>query len=479
MIVSVDDVVVTQLCNLTATEQLALLNAGSASATEVLESHLERIEAVNPLLNAVISMDEGVARASAKRIDDARTVGDEVGPLAGLVTAHKDLAETVDFRTTFGSPAKADFVAEADDLLVARMKAAGAVAVGKTNTPEFGAGSHTFNPLFGVTRNAYNPERSAGGSSGGAAVALTTGMVGLADGSDLGGSLRNPAAWSNVVGFRASLGRVPNPGSGNAWPRLPVSGAMARTVDDLALMLDVITEFDAKDPMSRGLDVPAVIEPVSGSPRVAWSNDLGGLPVEDDVRKVLDQFRADVEALGWNVVDDEPDFEGADECFATIRSWFFANTSAGELSPEKLALTKDAIREEVERGRSYDGDAIAAAMAHLKVLWDRAVDFYENYDLMIGPVTQLSPFTIDQEFPEAVSNVSNVRYIDWMKSCCRVTSLQLPALSIPGGFTEAGLPVGAHIIGGPWADIDVLRAGKTLEAATNHGQHRPPLLNPS
>ncbi len=453
------------------------MQSGSASAAELLESHLQRIDEVNPTLNAVISMDVDVAKASAKRVDDARAAGKAVGPLAGLVTAHKDLADTVDFRTTFGSPAKADYKAEADDLLVARMKAAGAVAVGKTNTPEFGAGSHTFNPLFGVTRNAYDPEKSAGGSSGGAAAALATNMLSVADGSDLGGSLRNPAAWNNIVGFRASLGRVPNPGAGNAWPRLPVSGAMARTVDDLALMLAVITEFFVADPMSRGLDVPATIEPVEGPLRVAWSNDLGGLPVEDDVRVVLDSFRADVEGLGWDVVDDEPDFEGADECFATIRSWVFANTSAGDLPPDQLALTKDAIQEEVARGRAYDGATVAAALAHLKVLWDRSVAFYENYDMMIAPVTQLSPFTIDQEFPEAVNNVSNVRYIDWMKSCCRITSMQLPALSIPGGFTEAGLPVGAHIIGGPWADIDTLRAGKTLEAATNHGQRRPPLLS--
>ncbi len=465
----------TELCDLPATDQLALLESSEASASEMLESHLARIDAVNPALNAVVSMDAELARSRAAEIDESRSAGDPVGPLAGLVTAHKDLAETVDFPTTYGSPLYLDYRPAADNIVVARMKAAGAVAVGKTNTPEFGAGSHTFNPVHGVTANAYDQTKTAGGSSGGAAVALASHMVSIADGSDLGGSLRNPAAWNNVVGFRASLGRVANSGVGNAWIRHGIAGAMGRTVDDLTLLLGVLTPFDVSDPMSRPMDV-SVIDPVDKPLRIAWSADIGGLPVESDVRVAMENFRGDVEGLGWEIEDSEPSFEGADECFATLRSWSFATGQLSEFPPEDVAKMKGTVQEELAKGRELSAVEVGMAMNHLKTLWDRAVAFFAGVDLLIGPVTQLSPFDINEEYPGAVDGVPNERYIDWMKSCCRITVMGLPALSLPAGFTEEGLPVGAQLIGGPWADLDVLRAAKTIESATNYGSRRPSII---
>ena len=239
-----------------AVAQRRMIAAGEVSARELLDAHLERIEQVNGTVNAIVGMDPDVARARAAAIDEATARGDAVGPLAGLVTAHKDLSETADFVTTHGSPLFAGHRPKADALHVARMKSAGAVALGKTNTPEFGAGSHTFNPVYGTTVNPYDPTRSAGGSSGGAAAALRCGMVAIADGSDAGGSLRNPAAWNNVVGFRTSPRVVPRVDPGNAWLTISILGPMARTVDDLALLLGVLAEPDSRDPLNRPLDVP-------------------------------------------------------------------------------------------------------------------------------------------------------------------------------------------------------------------------------
>ena len=295
-----------ELVDLTATEQRRLIGKREVSATELLDAHLARIEAVNPLVNAIVALDPDVGRRRAGEIDDAIAAGDDPGPLAGLVTAHKDLTETADFTTTFGSPLFAGHRPAADCLLVARMKAAGAVAVGKTNTPEFGAGSHTFNEVYGVTRNPWGLGRSAGGSSGGAAVSLACRMVATADGSDTGGSLRNPAAWGNVVGFRPTVRVVPRVSPGNAWMPISTEGPMGRTVDDVALLLGVLAAPDGRDPMHRPIDLPAELRPPSRPVRVAWSRQLG-VPVEASQLDVLAGTRQAMVDLGWDVVDDEPE----------------------------------------------------------------------------------------------------------------------------------------------------------------------------
>ncbi len=455
-----------------------MLECGQISARELLDAHLERIEAVNPNLNAVVALNADVGRARAAAVDEARARGAALGPLAGLVTAHKDLTETADFPTTFGSPLFATNQPKTDSLLVSRVKAAGAVAIGKTNTPEFGRGSHTFNPVYGITRNPYDLGRTAGGSSGGAAVALATGMVAIADGSDMGGSLRNPAGWNNVVGFRASAGVVPSVAPGPPWPRLGTEGAMGRTVDDLALLLSVISAPRAADPLSAGLaglDLTRPVTPIGRPLRVAWSPNLGDLPVEDDVRDALAGVPRVCGDLGWSVAEAQPDFSGADEAFATLRGWMMAHGTAAALG-DRLLQMKETIQLEAAAGSAVGAGEVYAALAHLGVLWRRATAFFEDFDLLLCPVSQVSPFLVETEYPTVVAGQPMSSYIEWMRSCCRITMLGSPAASVPAGFTAAGMPTGVQLVGGPNADALVLRAAKSFEQATGGHYAHPPDL---
>ncbi len=461
------------LIDLTAVEQRKLLAQKQVSAREILDAHLGQIEAANGLVNAIVALDAEVAVEKATAVDESLAAGLDPGPLAGLVTAHKDLEETKDFPTTYGSPLFANNQPKANSLLVQRMSDAGAVSVGKTNVPEFGAGSHSFNPVYGTTRNPYDHARSAGGSSGGAAAALASNMIAVADGSDMGGSLRNPAAWNNVVGFRNSPRMVPS--ADGDWSIMGIKGAMGRTVEDLVLLLRVIGVPYVGDPLSRPLNLPDEIVPFDRPLRVAVSADLGGLPVESDVLSVLRQLRVDIEALGWQVEENEPGFSGADECFRTLRAFAYANGPLAHLG-QGLAKTKKSIQHEYRTGLALTGAEVAAANAQLSKQWRRAVRFFENFDILLAPVTQLSPFPTDWEYPKLVDGVQSDHYIDWMRSCCRVTTMGMPALSLPAGFTDAGLPVGVQIVGGPWNDVGVLRAAKTIEEATEHWKRRPPEL---
>lgn len=461
------------ICDATATEQLALIRAKALSARELLAAHLERVAAVNPAVNAVVGMDTDVADARAAAVDEQIAAGEDPGPLAGLVTAHKDLVETADFVTSYGSSVFADNRPSEDALHVARIKGAGAVAIGKTNVPEFGAGSHSFNPVYGVTCNPYDLGRSAGGSSGGAAAALRCGMVSVADGSDAGGSLRNPAAWNNVVGFRSSPRVVPRVAPGNPWNTIPIEGPMGRTVDDLILLLRVMAQPDSRDPLCRVLDLPDVIEPAEQL-RVAWSPTLGGLPVERDVADVLAAFARTAEDIGWKVEEAEPDFSGADDCFVTLRAFMFAN-GVGVGLGDRVSEVKETVQDEIRRGHALTSDEVGAALAKANELWQRGNAFFENYDLLLGPVTQVSPFPIEQEYPTEVAGRPTSSYLEWMLSNCRISAFGLPTLSLPAGFTAAGLPVGAQLIGGPWGDLGVLQAAKGLEAATGFAATGPDL----
>src|SRR5215217_7855715 len=309
------------LCFRPATELAALLRAGEISARELLDAHLDRIDRLNPAINAVVTLDVEGARVAADAADAARAAGEDVGPLHGLPVAHKDTHATGGMRTTWGSPLHADTVPLRDELVVARLREAGAIRVGKTNVPEFAAGSHTFNPLFGATHNPYRHGLSAGGSSGGAAAALAAGFVPLAEGSDMGGSLRNPAAFCNVVGLRPTPGRVPTWPAPMAWSQLSVQGPMGRTVADVALQLSVLAGPDARVPISLS-DDPAgfaatLPERLDGL-RVAWAPDLGGrVTVDPAITSVLASSAAAFESLGASVADDCPDLSGADEVFGT------------------------------------------------------------------------------------------------------------------------------------------------------------------
>ena len=462
------------LTELSAVEQRGLLGAREVSARELLAAHVERIGRVNHSVNAIVAFDPSVGEQRAAAIDDAVARGDDVGPLAGLVTAHKDLTETADFPTTWGAAALAGFQPTADSLLVSRMRAAGVVAVGKTNTPEFGAGSHSFNPVYGVTRNPYDLDRSAGGSSGGAGAALVCGMVAIADGSDMGGSLRNPAAWNNVVGFRPTPRVVPSVLGANPWSPLATDGPMGRTVEDVRLLLSVIGQPDPRDPLARSIELPERLEPPSRPLRVAWSCDLGGLPIEAEQVAVIGRLRPIIESAGWDVADDEPDLRGADECFITLRAWGFATGPTGQLG-ERLARVKPAIQDEVARGRLLTPQQITDALTHLGVLWRRTHAFFDRYDVMLAPVTQLAPFPAAWEYPASIDGVVLERYTSWMAACFRVTVMGAPALSLPAGFDVGGRPVGIQVIGRPGDDVNVLRAAAALEGATGFGRRRPDL----
>ena len=467
------------LVELTAVEQRRMIGAKEVSAGELLDAHLARIEAVNPAVNAIVALDPerraGRARAA---IDDAIARGEDPGPLAGLVTAHKDLTETADFPTSYGSPLFADHRPAADCLLVARMKAAGAVAVGKTNSPEFGAGSHTFNRVHGTTRNPWGTDRSAGGSSGGAAVALTCRMVATADGSDTGGSLRNPAAWNNVIGFRPSIRVVPRVGPGNAWMPLSTEGPMGRTVDDVALLLGVLGQPDDRDPMQI---VARPARPRSSPPdrplRVAWSADLG-LPIEPEQLAVLAGARAAMEGLGWTTVDATPDLPRASDSFRVLRAWNIANGLTSAFG-DRLDEIKATIQDEIRRGEACSQADVAAAYAGYNDCWVRTAAFFdEGYDLLACPVTQVAPFPTEWEYPTEINGIALANYIDWMEACWRITTTGCPALSLPAGFDAAGLPVGVQLVARQGRDIDLLRAAKALEEATGFAARRPPVVRP-
>jgi amidase len=441
-------------------------------------SFLAQIERVNPLVNAIptlLTRDELLEAARAA--DGRRARRDVIGPLHGMPVAVKDLTPTRDIRTTFGSPIYRDFVPGADELYVERLRQAGAIIIGKTNTPEFGAGSQTFNRLFGPTPNPYDLSKTCGGSSGGAAVALACGMVPLADGTDLGGSLRNPASFCNVVGFRPSPGRVPRLAR-NAWNTLGVQGPMARSVADLALLLSVMAGPDARDPISIDEPGTTFLRPLERSfrgTRIAWSENLGRYPVEPVVREVCKRSRSVFEDLGCDVEDGEPDFSGVDEVFQTLRAWMFAEERSGELSRHR-DLLKDTVIWNIERGLELTGSEIARAQAQRTQLYRRVVRFMEDYEFLILPVSQVVPFPVEVEWVQEIDGIEMATYIDWMATCYAISCTGMPAISVPCGFSPEGLPIGLQIVGRHHRDLDVLRLANAFEQVTQHARRRPPII---
>jgi amidase len=465
------------LCELQAVELRDLVADGSVSAVDVLGAHLERIEQVNPALNAIVTLAADEALAAARAADDARRGGAVLGPLHGLPVGVKDLVETAGIRTTYGSPIFAEHVPASDASIVKRMKDAGAIVIGKTNTPEFGAGSHTFNPVFGVTRNPYDRDRSAGGSSGGAACALASGMLPIADGSDLGGSLRNPASFCNVVGLRPSPGRVTNRPLGDVWDPMSVSGPMARCVEDLALLLDAMAVPDPRAPMSlpqpNGSYRDALDQDVRGL-RVAWSAALGGLPVEPEVSAVLAAQRSVFEGLGCEVEDAEPDLGEADEVFDVLRAVGFLANHHQKLR-EQRELLKDTVVWNIEAGLELTPLRIAEAISTRSAIVQRALSFFERFDALVAPVSQVAPFPVEVDWVREVAGVPMEHYVAWQRTCSRITVTAHPAISVPAGFTAGGLPVGIQIVGRYRDERGLLRLAHAFESATGFGRERPSL----
>ena len=458
------------LCTRTAVDLASLLVRGEVSAVEVLDAHLEWIDQHNPALNAICTLDRDRARADARAADDLRRRDPDtaaVQPLLGLPTAVKDLVTTKGIRTTFGSPIFADNVPDVDALIVERIRRAGAIVIGKTNTPEFGAGSQTFNPVFGKTRNPWDPSRTCGGSSGGAAAALASGMLPIADGSDLGGSLRNPASFCGVVGFRPTPGRVPRVPPEQGWDDLAVLGPMGRTVADTALLFSVIAGPDPRDPISlaRPSEPFHPVEPLDLSGlRLAWTPNLGRYPVEREVVEICEAALPVFRDLGAEVEEAAPDLSGADSIFRTLRANLFAD-KLGPLLADHRHQMKDTVIEEIERGLALTGPDIATAQAERTRLHCRVVDFFELYDALLLPTVQVLPFDVDQPYPTQIEGRRLSSYTDWMASCYSITVTGCPAISVPCGVGPSGLPVGLQIVTPRGSDRKTLALAAALETA--------------
>jgi len=462
---------------MTATEMATKIRTKELSARDVLEAHLTQIERVDPQVNAMVTVVADRARQHAAAADDALARGDDLGVLHGLPVAHKDLHETAGVRTTMGSPIYADWVPERNTLIVQRMLDAGAITVGKTNTPEFGAGSQTFNTVFGTTLNPWDTTTTCGGSSGGAAVALATGMVPLADGSDMGGSLRNPASFCNVVGLRPSPGRVPVWPSATGWSPLAVHGPMARTAQDVALFMSAIAGPDRRVPISLPGSPGSFARPLDRNltgTRIAWSRRLGDLPIDPAVLDVMDAQRSVFEALGCDVVDIDPDLGAADDAFQTLRAWKF-ELGTGQLMNEHREQLKDTIIWNVERGQALTGPDLGAAERARTTLFENFSDFMTDYDLLVCPVSQVPPFEAGTEWISEIDGISMDTYISWMQSCSRISLTAHPAASVPAGFTPDGLPVGLQFVGRYLDDFGVLQFAHAFEQANPAGTRRPPL----
>ena len=460
----------TDLCFLTATELRRLIARREASCREVLDAHIDRIEAVNPDLNAIVTTTFDEARKQADEMDRS---GDIQGPLAGLPIAHKDLVATKGIRTTYGSPLYANHLPEKDDLIVTRMRDAGALTIGKTNTPEFGAGSQTFNRVFGATRNPYDSGKTCGGSSGGAAVALAARMIPVADGSDTGGSLRNPAAFCNVIGFRPSPGRVPM--ASNPWSDLSTAGPMAPNVDDLALLFAVLAGPHPHIP--HCLPEPgasfATVQPIDlAKLRIAVSEDFG-LPLASAVRDAIVELRQTLADAGAQIVDAAPDLTDARRIFHILRAEGFRRRF-GAMSAEQQAELKDTIRWNLQAGQELTNDDYDWVTTARTALAARVGAFFDDVDLLVGPTTQVLPFDIDVDWLREIEGTPMSTYIEWMESCSLITVTGCPALSLPAGFRD-GLPVGAQLVAPLRADAFLLRAAKAIEAITGFADQGPSL----
>jgi len=463
-----------------ATELARLYRARKVSPLEVTEAVLARIDALNPTLNAYVTVARESALQAARAATAALKRRAALRPLHGIPVSIKDLTETQGIRTTKGSRIYEHYVPDEDALIVQRLKAAGAIVVGKTNTPEFGAGGNTFNAVFGATRNPWNPALTCGGSSGGAAVALATGMGPLAQGSDLGGSLRTPAAFCGVVGFRTTPGLVPVYPRELAWDSLSVSGPMARTVADTALMLSVIAGPDDRAPLSYDVDtrefLRAVRAPSVKGWRVAWTPELPGIiPVDAEVGRVAERATRIFKALGARVETACPDFSGVNEIVLATRG-----LSMVALHADKLPRWRDQMQKglvwNIEQGLRLTPEAIGRGEKLRTALWHRLRVFMEAHDLLILPTVAVPPFPVEQPYPTEINGKPLENYTQWFFLTYGITLTGLPAISVPCGFTRGGLPVGLQIVGRRRQEAAVLRAAAAFEAAAPWTDKLPPLI---
>lgn len=458
------------------------------SCVEVMTAYLDHIDRLNPRVNAIVSLqDREDLLQQARQRDDQLTRGEYLGWMHGFPQAIKDLETTKGIRTTLGSPLLKDFVPASDSIVVERMKRAGSIIIGKTNTPEFGLGSQTYNPVFGTTLNAYDQSRTCGGSSGGAAVSLALRMMAVADGSDHAGSLRNPSAFNNVFGFRTSYGRVPSDWREVFVPALGVHGPMARNIPDLAMLLAVQSGYDARVPLSNRQDPQQFADPLKrdfkGS-RIAWVGDFGGyLPFEKGVLDLCKSALGVFEQLGCRVEEAVPDYPVGRvwQNWLKLRAWqvggglkeFYAD-------PAKRPLMKPEVQWEIESGFKLSAYDISDA-CFVRTAWYQAVrKFFDRYDYLVLPSAQVFPFDASTHWPQEINGRAMDTYHRWMEVAIPVTMSGCPALNVPVGFNQRGLPMGIQIVGPNQAELSCLQLAYAYDQATGWANRRlPPLLNPS
>ena len=464
------------VCFLRAAELAGMIREKKISSREVMQAHLKQISRVNSKVNALVTLvPEDQLMAQAAAADEAVAKGKPLGALHGLPIAAKDLHETAGVRTTYGSPLHRDFVPDFDCRVVQHQKAAGAIVIGKSNVPEFGLGSQTFNKVFGATRNPYDLSKTCGGSTGGGAVALACGMAPLADGSDMAGSLRNPPNFCNVVGLRPSPGRVSHVPTRLGWFTLSVPGPVARNVTDCALLLSVQAGFDHHFPISIDQLGTPFAQPLGTrnfkGVRVAMFKDLG-LPWEPEVKAAVKAQAKVFESLGCIVEEAEPDFTDASEAFLAWRHWSI-ELALGDLMAAQGDQLNEYIHWHVEEGRKLTGTQLSRLEAKRTELYQRVVAFLNQHEFFVLPVNQVLPFDVNTHYPTEIAGVKMENYIAWMKSAYYISTVGNPAASVPCAFSQSGLPIGVQIVGRHHDDWGVLQMASAFEQATNVGKRRP------
>ena len=476
-----------EILNLSATALSSSIHRREVSCTEVLEACLHQIDRLNPIVNAIVAMPDREALHGLARERDAQMArGESLGALHGFPQAPKDIAPAAGMVTTNGSPIFRGQITPTDSASNARLRTAGAIFVGRTNSPEFGLGAHTYNPVYGITRNAFDPTRSAGGSSGGAGVALALRMLPVADGSDMMGSLRTPAAFNNVFGFRTSPGCVPaGPGDEVFFQSFSVVGPMARSVSDLAMLLSVQAGFDARVPLTRRQDNPSVFAQALDADlrgtRIGWLGDLGGhLTMEPGLLELDRQSLAHFEAIGCRVDAVLPRFNLTRlwQAWIDLRSFTVSgNYAAHYHDPARRALLKPEAVWEIERGLALTGPEVFEA-ARVRSAWYQELGrLFQEFDFLVMPTTQVFPFKAELHWPDRVADRTMDTYHRWMESVVPATMAGLPTLGAPAGFSASGLPAGIQIIGPAQADLAVLKIGHAYDLASGHARVKSPLLS--
>lgn len=470
-----------EINKLSARALASAIRARKISAREALDAHLTQIDSVNPAINAIVTLDREAALAAADAADAVTMAGTaELPPLHGVPMTHKDTHNTKGLRTTQGSVVFKDAVPDFDDLIVERLKSAGVVTTGKSNVPEFAAGSHTFNDVFGTTTNPYEPSLSAGGSSGGVAAAIAARIQSIGDGSDMGGSLRIPASFCNVVGFRPSTGVVPMMPSRDVFSWLGRVGPMAREVSDIALVMSVIAGAHPRNPMPNPVPPGRFTEPLQrdlSGVRIAFSPDFGiGVPVQKEVLRTLEKQLEVFESLGASVELAAPDMREADEVFGNVRAMEYA-LKLGDVVKEHGELVKPEVRWNVEKGWALSSqDWVETTLARTR-LEMRVQDFFADFDVFASPCAQVLPFDASLRYPTSIDGVELDNYLDWMRSACLISATGLPALSVPAGFSDSGLPVGLQLAMNHGKDFELLQVGYAFEQSTEFAQLAPTMLD--